>query len=307
MARFQVSRSITIAAPVGDVHAAIRDFRQWPAWSPWLITEPDSRIEYSADGKSYSWNGRITGSGEMTIIGEDTPRSIDYQLTFLKPWKSVNSVRFIFADGNGGTEVTWTMEGSLPFFLFWMKPMMSAYVGADYQRGLMLLKDYLETGGVRSKLDFIGENSFPGCRYVGVRTTCPIEEIATHMQRDMKKLTGWLGQSATQPAGPPFSICHKWDPVKGTTDYTLGFPLTSIPAGLSPDFTSGDIPACRVFAIRHTGSYRYLGNAWAAGAMRDRMKIFAANKKIARFEIYESDPSEVPEDQLVTVLHFPVK
>ncbi len=131
MPRFSVLKSIFIEAPVERVHATVRDFRQWPAWSPWLIAEPDSRIAYPADGKGYTWEGKITGSGGMLVTGEDAPRSIDCQLTFLKPWKSVNTVRFTFADRDGGTEVTWTMEGSLPFFMFWMKPMMSGYIGAD--------------------------------------------------------------------------------------------------------------------------------------------------------------------------------
>ena len=307
MPKFHVRKSILIAAPVERVYASVRDFRQWPVWSPWLICEPDSHMDYAADGKSYAWNGRITGSGEMAVTSEQAPRSINYQLTFLKPWKSVNSAGFQFADRNGTTEVTWTMEGSLPFFMFWMTSMMSAYVGADYQRGLMLLKDYIETGSVRSKLAFTGPQSFPGCRYIGVKTRCPISDLARSMQQDMEKLTGWLGQRELQPAGKPFSICHKWDLVKGTADYTLAFPLAATPTGLPAGFVTAEIPASQVFAIRHTGPYRYLGNAWAAGVMRSRMKIFTPNKIIDPFEVYENDPSVVPEDELVTVLHFPIK
>ena len=198
-------------------------------------------------------------------------------------------------------------QGTLPFFLFWMKPMMSAYIGADYQRGLMLLKDYLETGSVRSKLDFIGEKSFPGCRYVGVRTTCPIEEIATHMQRDMKKLTDWLATTGTRPTGQPLNICHKWDHVKLTTEYIIAFPISSPPAAAPTGFVTGEIPTCRTYTVRHTGPYRYLGNAWAAGVMRGRAKVYTVEKKIDAFEVYENDPSAVPEDELVTVLHFPMK
>ncbi|MEO5917334.1 MAG: SRPBCC family protein [Luteolibacter sp.] len=306
MPKFQVHKSIFVESPVKRVYDSVRDFKQWPAWSPWLIAEPDSRMDYSADGKSYAWDGKITGSGEMKIIGEN-PQTIDYQLTFLKPWKSVNSARFLFADRNGGTEVTWTMEGSLPFFMFWMKSMMAGYVGADYQRGLMMLKAVIETGSNPSKLDFIGLKSFPGFHYVGVKTRCPIADIAANMQRDMAKLTQWLGTSGHQPSGKPFSICHKWDLGKGTTDYTLAFPFTTTPTGLSNDFVSGAVPACKVYQVRHTGPYRFLGNAWAAGVMHGRAKVYTPDKKIDAFEVYENDPTAVPENELVTILHFPVK
>lgn len=307
MPNFDVRKSIFIEAPPERVHAVVRDFRQWPAWSPWLIAEPDSRLDYAENGKSYTWEGKITGSGEMRVTGEDALRSIDYYLAFLKPWKSVNTVRFQFAGKNGGTEVTWTMEGSLPFFMFWMKSMMAGYVGADYQRGLMLLKAYVETGSVPCKLDFIGPKSFPGSRYVGVKTVCPITDLAAHMQGDMAKLMEWLGKSGGTPSGKPFSICHKWDLAKGTADYTLAFPFATAPPAVPEAFTSGSIPACCVYQVRHTGPYRFLGNAWAAGVMRGRAKIYTANGKIDAFEVYENDPTVVPENDLVTVLNFPMK
>lgn len=304
---FHVRKSIFIAAPVSKVYESIRDFRQWPAWSPWLITEPESHLEFSADGKGYSWNGKITGSGEMAITSEDAPRSIDYQLTFLKPWKSTNTTRFAFVEMDGGTELVWTMEGSLPFFMFWAKTMMSAYVGADFQRGLMLLKDYIEAGSVRCHLEFPGPKAFPGCRYIGVRTYCPIADIPTNIPRDMKKLTEWLATTGIRPTGHPFNICHKWDHVKCTTEYIVCFPIELPPTTPPTGFVTGEIPACQTYIVRHTGPYRYLGNAWAAGVMRGRARVFTANNKIDSFEIYENDPTAVPEDELVTVLHFPMK
>ncbi len=307
MPKFHIHKSIHIAVPIERVHAFVRDFRQWPTWSPWLISEPDCPVEFSADGKHYAWNGKITGSGEMAVTGEKAPHSIDYQLTFLKPWKSVNTARFTFEEKDGGTEVTWAMVGALPFFMFWAGTMIGAFIGADFERGLMLIKDFLETGAVRSRLDFTGPQEFPGCRYIGVRTYCPVADLPTNIRRDMQKLTDWLATSGTTPTGLPFNICHKWDHVKCTTEYIIAFPISSLPATPPTGFVSGEIPACRTYTIRHTGPYRNLGNAWAAGVMRSRAKIFAANNKIDGFEIYQNDPTTVAEDELVTILHFPTR
>lgn len=47
MPAFQVKRSIIINAPVNDVKASLIDFRQWPIWSPWLIMEPETKLNYS--------------------------------------------------------------------------------------------------------------------------------------------------------------------------------------------------------------------------------------------------------------------
>ena len=114
MASFTVSKSIAIDAPVEQVFAIIRDFRQWPAWSPWLLAEPGCDLKYAEDGSSYSWEGKIVGAGELAVVTEQPSASIDYRLSFFKPWKSENTSRFLLEEANGHTKVTWTLRGSLP-------------------------------------------------------------------------------------------------------------------------------------------------------------------------------------------------
>lgn len=306
MPRFTVSKSIRIAAPVQQVYDLVRDFRSWPQWSPWLIAEPSAKLSYADDGRGYTWDGSITGSGEMEITGGDPPWSIHYRLTFLKPWKSVNKADFFLADHDGATELTWTMEGTLPWFMFWMKGMMSAWIGADYDRGLKMIKDLAETGAVPSKLEFQGKQKAGGFQYVGVRTSCAMAEIGPSMEKDMAKLLAWLGKSGATPSGSPFSITHKWDFRTGRADYTVGFPFET-PGDAPSGFTIGEIPSCTVYVVKHTGAYRHLGNAWAAGMMHGRARLFAADKKVPMFEIYDSDPASTPEDELVTRVHLPAK
>lgn len=70
--------------------------------------------------------------------------------------------------------------------------MMEAYVGMDYERGLNLLKDYVEKGAVQSKLEFKGESTFPGTKYIGAKTTCSTDEINKAMMENFEKITDWL-------------------------------------------------------------------------------------------------------------------
>jgi|TARA_B110000438_G_scaffold206565_2_gene198288 uncharacterized protein YndB with AHSA1/START domain len=118
MPKFAVSKSIDISKPIEETYACVRDFRTWPTWSPWLITEPEAAMVYAPDGKSYSWDGAVVGSGEMELLSESHPKRLRYQLTFLKPWKSISAVSFHFESTEAGSRVTWTMNGSLPFFSF---------------------------------------------------------------------------------------------------------------------------------------------------------------------------------------------
>ncbi|MEM7144531.1 MAG: SRPBCC family protein [Verrucomicrobiota bacterium] len=307
MPAFRVEKSIVINAPAEKVYGVVRDFKEWVPWSPWLIAEPGCSVSYADDGMSYSWDGKIIGSGGMTLLEVDAPRAMRYRLNFLKPWKSESAVAFDFVEKDGGTEVTWSMDGSLPFFMFWMKTMMVCLVGMDYERGLKMLKDYVETGSVPTKLEFPGEESYGGCRYVGIATECAIEKIADSMGSDFEKLGAWLEESGLQPAGPPFTIYDKWSMGKGTCGYVSGFPIEGDVGDLPSEFVTGEAPACRGYVVRHTGPYRHLGNAWSAGMMHGRAKQFSQSKKVYPFEVYENDPKTTPEGELVTAIYFPVK
>ena len=54
----------------------------------------------------------------MRIASLEAPTRIDYDLTFLKPWKSKSTVAFVLSAAGSNTRVTWRMKGALPVFLF---------------------------------------------------------------------------------------------------------------------------------------------------------------------------------------------
>lgn len=307
MPKFTVEKSKRIEAPAETVWPHVREFERWRAWSPWLLAEPDCEVTYRADGKGYAWKGKIVGSGEIEVVGEEAPRSLDMKLTFLEPWKSTNDTGFRLVERDGATDVTWDMTGSLPFFLFFMKKMMSAWVGMDYARGLGMLADIVQTGSNPSRLAFPGVSSFRGRSYVGVRSACAMTDLASQMAADMAQLHTGLSASGTDANGAPFSIYHTYDPVRNQVAYTIAVPVAKPPTAVSGGLVAGTQGDMRTYAVRHTGPYRHIGNAWAAGLMHARGKVFKQDKSVEPFEVYENDPEEVPENDLVTVVHFPVK
>lgn len=304
MPKINVNKSVLIHAEVGHVFSILNDFHHWRAWSPWLIMEPETNVDVAEDGKSYEWKGNRTGSGNMQVIAEENNKSIDYDLTFLTPWKSTAKVRFNLSQKDNDTEVTWLMDSSLPFFMFWMKKMMEAFVGMDYQRGLALLKDYAEDGKVHSRLDFKGYTDFGGYQYVGIKTDCTIDTMGPAMEKDFEKLWGFVQSNPDNVADKPFSIYHKWDVVKKKVSYTSGIPVKSVPDNLSDEFLSGTIPASKVYRLAHHGPYEHLGNAWSTMYAMHRNKELKLNKKIHPFEVYITDPSEASGDDLITEINF---
>lgn len=307
MPKINVSRSCTIHSNIDNVYSKLNNFNHWREWSPWLIMEEDVEVNVSNDAKYYEWKGNRVGEGNMSIALEDGSNSIEYDLTFLKPWKSEAKVKFLLSDNNDKTIVTWSMHSSLPWFMFWMKSMMSAYIGMDYERGLNLLKDYVEKGEVQSKLQFKGESTFPGVKYIGVKTSCSTEEISEHMVRDFGHIGSFIKDNPDIATGDTYSIYHKWDLVKGKANYTACFGVNSIPDNLPSDFTSGEIPKTKIYTLRHVGPYHHLGNAWSTLYNMNRGKEFKLVKGIHPFEHYVSNPQETDQKDLITDVIFSIK
>ncbi|MEM0938261.1 MAG: SRPBCC family protein [Bacteroidota bacterium] len=307
MSKMHIERSINISAPSQNIYKVISDFNDWQPWSPWLLMEPGVKVTVAEDSKSYKWEGNRTGSGNMKIIEERENEFINYDLNFLKPWKSTAKTNFKLSEEGDATKVTWTMDSSLPFFMFFMKGMMEAYVGADYERGLDMLKAYVEEGVVPSKLEFEGTKDFGGGSWLGIKTDCSIDDIGPIMEADFAKISAFIEEKGLTDDLQIATIYHKWDIPKNKVSYSAILIAKEIPAGLPKNFVKGSIPPTKCYVLKHVGKYQHLGNAWSTLYTMMRNKEIKHNKKVDPFELYVNDPQQTAENELITDLYFPVK
>jgi hypothetical protein len=151
---YEVSRSTTISAAPGTVHALIDDFHQWIKWSPWEDLDPDLQRSYSGPdagiGAHYAWRGnRKAGEGSMEITASG-PEGVDVDVRFIKPFSNVSKVRLALRPTATGTDVTWTMTGQTPggfAGLFAKVVPMDKLVGKDFEKGLARLRAVAEHTG----------------------------------------------------------------------------------------------------------------------------------------------------------------
>ncbi|MGC6421620.1 MAG: SRPBCC family protein [Flavobacteriaceae bacterium] len=211
MSTMKIEERILIKEKVSHIYPLLSDLHHWTTWSPWLLAEPDCKVHVSPSGDAYQWDGKIVGAGQMMLT--EKSESYDYlamDLQFLKPWKSFAKVAFHLEESTLGTVVRWTMESHLPFFLFWMKKSMTAYIHSDYQRGLRLLKDWIKTGKTQSELSFQGIKSLEAVSYVGLKRKTAIHEIGESMEKDFEQLMQYVHQDwKNLQVGAPFSIYHR--------------------------------------------------------------------------------------------------
>lgn len=172
MPKFHVQRSTIINDTPANVFAKVADFGTWTKWSPWLCAEPDAEVHVSEDSSSvgsvYSWKGEVVGEGEIEHRKLEPGKLIDEEIRFVKPFKSKSDVSFDSEAVDGGTKITWHMKGSMPWFLFWMIPQMEVFIGMDYERGLKMLKESIETGTILSTVNVRGIESVGPLRMAGV-------------------------------------------------------------------------------------------------------------------------------------------
>ena len=147
---FRVQRATTIKAPPEKIAAALGDFRGWQAWSPWEKMDPAMKRSYSgaAKGKGavYAWVGnKDVGEGRMEIT-EVTPSRVAMDLDFVKPFEAHNKVVFALVPKGDSTEVTWNMQGPLPYVAKVVHVFfdMDGMVGKQFETGLANLKALAE-------------------------------------------------------------------------------------------------------------------------------------------------------------------
>lgn len=301
MPKFHIEKSIEINAPADKVRRVIQDYDQWAPWSPWLCMEPDAQLKMEGtaanSGHAYSWEGDMIGAGRMELATIEGPTD-HMDLTFLKPFKSTAKVKFdTHPTDNNTSQVTWHMHSGLPFFMFFMVGTMKAMIGMDYERGLKLLKEYVETGEVSSVTKIMGVVDVPATHYVGAAASCSLANIASSMEETFPKVTQLADGAAT--GNYSGAIYHNMNIKTQQCDYTAFAPVDEAAA-------KGTIPDCRAIKVVHTGSYQHLGNAWATINTYQRHKKLKKNKSIAPFEFYTNDPTSTANKDLVTEIYLPV-
>lgn len=311
MPKFHVTQSISIDAEPTTVFKALADYRTWTIWSPWLISDPDATVTISEEpasvGSTYHWKGTVTGEGELKHRTLQPGQRVEDDLTFLVPFKSIAKTAFILRPEKGGTHVDWTMDSSLPWFLFWMVPMMKRFIGMDYARGLSLLKEWIETGAIQSKTTVHGVEPVQHFQMAGIAASCSIDQVGPSMEQSFAKANAEFKSLGLPSDGAMISVYTKFRIKEGMFDYISGYVVpenAQIPSDSA--LSRWKLSSQQAFRVQHVGSYRHLGNGWSVANQVARFRKLK-QCRTGTYEIYRTIPPETPEAELVTDIYLPLK
>jgi hypothetical protein len=311
MPKYHIDKSIVIQSDPQRVYDVVADYNTWTTWSPWLIAEPTAKVTVTDDsssiGSRYAWLGDITGQGELEHKQLKPAELVEDELRFIKPFKTTCKTAFHLNRESSGTRLSWTMDASLPWFLFWMVPMMKTLIGMDYQRGLSMLKDLIETGHIPAKTNVHGPQSVGPIRMAGIADSCRVDDVSSSMDKAFQTATTEFRKASLPVDRGMISVYTKFRMNEGVFEYISGFLLpenAQVPTGTP--LKTWTLPACKAFHVEQTGPYRHLGNGWSVANQICRHKKMK-QQRIGTFELYRNSPNDVPESEIKTDIYLPLR
>ena len=149
---FRVQRTASIKAPAEKIFPLIDNLRDNAKWLPYYRKDPAMQGAYSGPesgaGAQFDFEGnKDVGSGRVTITDSARPGKVTMRLQMFKPFAADNVVQFTLAPTGETTDVTWAMQGKVPYVakivhLFFD---MDSMVGGDFEAGLANLKAIAES------------------------------------------------------------------------------------------------------------------------------------------------------------------
>ena len=150
---FRVQRSAHVSAPPPVVFSIINDLHQWGRWSPYDKRDPNMKKAFDGPaegpGSVYTWNGNNeVGEGRLTIQESKPGELVRMKLEFSRPFKATNEVNFKLVPSEGGTRISWIMDGKHNFMMKAMSLFMNMdkMIGTDFEQGLANLNTAARSG-----------------------------------------------------------------------------------------------------------------------------------------------------------------
>lgn len=143
----EVTRSVEIAAPPGDVFPFLDDLNAWTEWTPWGDVESRLEGQPAGPGARRVWDDPRLGSGSLTITASRPPSSVDYVVE-VEDGALRFEGRITVEPRAAGSLVTWTERADLGWnpLLGWTALNMEESQGRQLQESLDRLRERLRAG-----------------------------------------------------------------------------------------------------------------------------------------------------------------
>lgn len=311
---YNVAKTRLIQAEPIVVFNDLNDYRNWEEWGPWYEQDSTIRVQYTdktvGKGGAYTWTSDIEGGGSMKTLSVQKPERLDQEIIFETPFGDMTSdVYWILKNAAEGTELTWGIQGELPFFSRFMAAAMEERLGSMEERGLELFDENLQRKLKIYSIDSVGVVDFSGGFYLYLSTSSKISSMGEKTKEMMTQISKYIKQNNIRLTGSPYTIYHKFDQENGTSMFSVAYPVAERIITQDSDILSGYMERGTYFKTILKGGYNNSAEAW------DKAMFDAANlkdheflEKGEPFEIYVNSPENTPNPaELITEIYIPIR
>ena len=309
----RVTASIDIDARPATVFALVNDFHRARLWLPSLETDPNARIVYAGPdrgvGATLTWDGLVLGTGTQTIVASRPYEHIDTAINPGEPGAAKSW--FDFVDTGTSTVVNWTFEADYGYNLVgrYAALLLTGVIRKDYEHGLRNLAGIAESLPRTDFSDLEIEQLVVASNTIAYLPTSSAPDpasISDAMGKSYFQILSFIDANGLNEAGAPLSITRSFSGSELRFDAAI--PVRGDSANLPRDGSGvriGSTHAGTVIRVKHVGSYRDL-------AMTHRkIAAYLATLGIERngnvWESYVSDPTKVPEAEVLTYVYYPIQ
>lgn len=144
-ASYSIEKNITVNAPADLCYDKVANLNQYRDWNPWSLMEPDADKKISGTPKTighrYEWEGKKIGAGSLTIKSVNPGKSLEFELEFLRPWRSKAIDSWTFESEGAQTKITWKNSGTLSYPVArMMGPVILKNLNQQFEQGLNNIK-----------------------------------------------------------------------------------------------------------------------------------------------------------------------
>ena len=309
----RVDVELPIDANPATVYALVNDFRRVNLWLPLTSTDPNARIVYSGPtrgvGATVTWDGAIIGVGTQVITVSRPFETVETSLNpgntgAARTWFDING-------GDGPSTVTWSYEADYGYNIVgrYLALILTKVIRRDFEQGLHGLKDLAETLPRTDFSDVEIEQIVVEAVQIAYLPSTSIPEpaaISEAMGDAYFEILNFIDEHRLAEAGAPMSITRSFSGSELLFDAAI--PVRGVSESTPRDGATvriGQTYAGNVIRVRHTGSYRTLGTT------HRKIAAYLAALGIKRagdaWESYVSDPTKVPESELLTYVYYPIE
>lgn len=266
---YNFSRSKTIEVPVSLLYDKVNDYKEWPAFSPWIEQDPDAILTYDdktvGKGASYSWKGEDLGEGSMTTLETEPNSLINQKIEFIKPFESESNINWFFEQTKEGTKVTWQMEGKQDFVTKLFTTFMGSIetnTGPDFERGLSKLDSVTRAEMKVYSINIEGTTEHSGGFYLYNTTSCKLDDFEKNMKEMLSQVEAYAIINNITKAGAPFIIYHKWDEENNAAIFSSCIPTNSRIYTEGSEILTGQLDSFRAVKTTLKGDHSNIKEAW---------------------------------------------